>query len=364
VAAATASAHPARLAPVVGEALLASPWLARLGRISFLGTLDLHPRSKQRWTRLDHSLAVAGLGLAVGEALALPPDALRLLVTACLLHDIGHYPLSHAAEPGFQRALGVAHHGVSEWIVRGCGEIPVDQSLRPLLEAAGLDPELVWAVIVGEAPPPHGVLSALLLAPINLDTLDGIRRTARAFRRHGLALPPTMFRRDGDELLIDPAAVPVFDQFWRLKDRMYAEVINLPSNIVCEAALSRAVAAAYDRGVFARFAAFDDAALGPLAAATARSAGLLTGDDERFQFLRAPVSDADLPRARKRYHIDPRVEPGAAGLRRADWSRRWRHGRQLLFVSEHAAPTQLLLPGLQDDAAMEPIPPGAEGPEI
>jgi hypothetical protein len=118
------------------------------------------------------------------------------LVAACLLHDIGHYPLSHAAEPGFARALGVAHHGVSEWIVRGNGAIPAAQSLRPALERAGLDPELLWAVIVGDAAPPHAALSSLLLAPINLDTLDGIRRTARSFGRRGLRLPPALFARE------------------------------------------------------------------------------------------------------------------------------------------------------------------------
>ena len=139
------------LKQLLGIPLLASPWLARLGRVSFLGTLDLHPRSRVASSRLDHSLGVAGLGLAVGQRLELSPEDLRLLVAACLLHDIGHYPLSHAAEPGFARALGVAHHGVSEWIVRGNGAIPAAQSLRPALERAGLDPELLWSIIVGEA---------------------------------------------------------------------------------------------------------------------------------------------------------------------------------------------------------------------
>jgi hypothetical protein len=356
--ASVSAAVAARLADVVGASLLASPWLARLGRVSFLGTLDRHPRSRRASTRLEHSLGVAALGLQAGEALGLGGRELRLLVTACLLHDIGHYPLSHAAEPGFVRALGVAHHGVSEWIVRGNGEIPTDASLRPTLEAGGLDPEAVWSMIVGE-----DALSALLLGPINVDTLDGIVRTARAFRQTGVKLPPVLFARDGDEVTLAPAAIPALDKFWALKDRMYADIINLPSNIVCEAALSQAVAKEYDRGIFAGFVGFDDAALEPLAAATARAAGLSSGDDERFQFTRRPVNGDDLPRARKRYHVDPRVEPGARGLRREDWSRRYRHGRQLMFVSEQAAPTQLLLPGFAE-AEDGPIPPGAEGPEI
>ena len=42
-------------------------------------------------------------------------------------------------------------------------------------------------------------------------------------------------------LCLVAAAVPALDRFWALKDRMYGEIINLPSNIVCEAALSRVV---------------------------------------------------------------------------------------------------------------------------
>lgn len=359
-----------QLKELLGAPLLASPWLTRLGRISFLGTLDLHPHSRHASSRLDHSLGVAGLGLQVGRRLGLDAADLKLLAAACLLHDIGHYPLSHAAEPGFTRALGVAHHGVSEWIVRGNGSIPPAQSLRPALERAGLDPDLLWSIIVGDAAPPHAALSRLLLAPINLDTLDGIVRTARSFGRRGLRLPPIMFQRSGDELLIDPAAIGALDRFWALKDRMYGEVINLPSNIVCEAALSSAVAERFTGGVFERYASFDDHALRGLADAAARDAGLRDGADDRFKFAGRRVASDDLPRVRKRYFVDRRVEPGSAGLRSADWTRRYRHGRQLVYVTQQHAAIQLPLPGMVSFAD-EPLPelwtqlpPGAEGPEI
>ena len=359
-----------RLKDLLGAPLLASPWLARLGRVSFLGTLDLHPGSVRASSRLDHSVGVAGLGLQVGAGLGLSPADLRLLVAACLLHDIGHFPLSHAAEPGFQRALGVAHHGVSEWIVRGNGSIPVGQSLRPALERAGLDPELLWAVIVGDAQPPYAALSSLLLAPINLDTLDGIVRTARSFGRRGMRLPPILFRRDGDDLVLDTTAIPALDRFWALKDRMYGEIINLPSNIVAEAELSRVVADRFGPAVFAGFAGFDDQSLIALAEAAARHAGLLAGADERFCFAGRRVAGGDLPRVRKRYFVDHRVEVTDRGLRRADWTRRYRHGRQLVYVTQQHHAEQLPLPGLVSFAdapnaeAWSHLPAGAEGPEI
>jgi hypothetical protein len=361
------------IADLLGAPLLDSPWVRRLARVSFLGTLDFHPRSVRPASRLDHSLGVAALGLEVGRALALDPHELRHFVAACLLHDIGHFPLSHAAEPGFERALGVAHHGVSEWIVRGNGAIPAELSLRPVLLAAGLDPDLVWRIIGGHAGDRHE-LSPLLLAPINLDTLDGIVRTARAFHRPGLKLPDAIFvRRDGD-LLLAPAAIPALDRFWQLKDRIYGDIINLPSNIVCEAALSRAVEAAFDRDVFDRFAEFDDAALAALARPIARDSGLAGGHDERFQTTRfppppSPDEPPPVARVRKRYHVDPAVQPGPDGLPRRDWSRRYRHNRQLSFVSPRHAAAQLALPGLLEEHDLSDLsgwtlPPGAEGPEI
>lgn len=364
---------PRALTDLLGAPLLRSPWVERLGRVSFLGTLDWHPRSRRPATRLDHSLGVAALGLEVGRALDLPTAQLRPFVAACLLHDVGHYPLSHAAEPGFSRALGVAHHGVSEWIVRGNGAIDEASSLRPLLERVELDPDLVWSVISGDAQGPFADLSRLLLAPVNLDTLDGIVRTARTFRRPGLRLPSPLVRRRGDDLLLTPEALPVVDRFWRLKDQVYCDVINLPSNIVCEAELSRAVASAFERDVFARFAAFDDAALRPLADDHARRSGLSEGQDERFQTTRSPPhagAPEAVARVRKRYYVDPNAAPGPHGLPLREWGRRYRHARQLAFVSARRGGGQLALPGLERDPAQEDmspwpvIPPGAEGPEI
>lgn len=369
-----ASPRPPAIAPVLlellGAPLLTSTWVQRLGRVSFLGTLDLHPRSRRAASRLEHSLGVAELGLRAAQDLGLARPELRLFVAACLLHDIGHYPLSHAAEPGFARALGVAHHGVSEWIVCGNGAIAESASLRPVLQQSGLDPDLVWGIISGRAPGPLGALSSLLLAPINVDTLDGIVRTARAFRRPGLRLPARIFLRDGDGVALAPEAIPALDRFWTLKDRMYGEVINLPSNIVCEAELSRAVADAFDRDVFDRFAEFDDDALRPLAAEHADHSGLSGGHDERFQFTRAPIADDAVLRVRKRYFVDADVRPDEGGLRRADWGRRYRHRRQIVFVSARSAATQLALPGLFEGQELgdmpmwTALPPGAEGPEI
>ncbi|MCB9752621.1 MAG: HD domain-containing protein [Myxococcales bacterium] len=355
----------------VGARLVRSSWVQRLGRISFLGTLDFHPGSTTASTRLEHSLGVARLGVDMAAALELDHETTRSFVAACLLHDIGHFPLSHAAEPGFARALGVAHHGVSEWIILGNGPIPASLSLRPLLEAEGLDPELVWSLITGDARlgPLHRSLSRLLLAPINLDTLDGIVRAARAFGIRGVRVRAPLFSRRGDAVAIRSDALPLLDRFWALKDRVYCDVINLPSNIVCEARLSAAVARRYDRAIFGGFERFDDRVLAPVLDEHLRESGLLEGRDGPFQFRREDDARANaalhLRRARKRYYVDRSVLPRADGLPLEQWSRRYRHERQVMYLVPRRATRQLALPGLA--RADEPPIPGfsaVDGPDI
>lgn len=336
-----------------------SPWLRRLDRVSFLGTLDYHPGSRRSSSRLEHSLGVAALGLRLCADLGLDPARSRPFLAACLLHDIGHFPLSHAAEPGFARALGVAHHGVSEWLVRGNGAIDRRRTLRPDLEAAGIDPELTWGLICGEVDDPDfASLAAVMRAPINLDTLDGIVRAARCFRIRGLRLPEALFAAGDDgEICLRSAALPVIDRFWTLKDRVYGDVITLPSNILCEAALSSAVAERFDRGIFDRFDRFDDTSIDALVREQVRDSGLDRGDDERFHFLAQSDRRVLLRRTRKRYYVDRRTLGDEVGLPLRLWSSRYRHERQEMVLVAKRDGDQLSLPL---DASLSP----SEAPEL
>lgn len=336
-----------KLAPLLGHELLHSPWVQRLGRVSFLGALDCHPHSHKAFSRLDHSLGVAELGLQVAESLQLPLAAMKTFVAACLLHDVGHFPLSHAAEAGFAQSLGVAHHSVSEWIICGNGDIPRNDSLRPVLEACHLDPEAVWSVIVGQ---PEGkipiCLAQLLLAPINLDTLDGIVRAARAFRMRGIRMSTSsLFCIHQHRLWLRKEILPLIDRFWLLKDKVYTDVINLPSNVVCEARLCAAVAQRYQRDIFASFTEFDDAHLHDLLTEHAQQSGLIHGHDQHFSFQRHLHAEKYIKRIHKRYFVDRRILPNEIGLVDELWPMRYRHERQIMFLVSHTAATQLALPG-------------------
>ncbi|MFO7568015.1 MAG: HD domain-containing protein [Enhygromyxa sp.] len=374
----TPARQRARIVELLGETLLASPWLARLGRISFLGTLDQHPRSRRASNRLEHSLGVAGLAADAAADLELPRERAQLFVAACLLHDIGHYPLSHAAEPAFAKLLGAGHHEVGRWIVLGTGPIPRLRSLAPSLEQLGLDPALVWA-LVDRSPtlaPELAPLAALLEAPINLDTLEGIHRVARDFRLRSRKLPGRIFTwiqtEAGVELGIAREAVPAIDRFWLLKDQVYDRVINLPSNILAEARLCELVASKLDPELIDALDVFDDKALRRKLGAEALARALLDDSDDRDYELWASEGYGEmvrtgtaaverrplLVRTRKRYYVDPAVEPGREGLLLSQWSRRYRHERTRgWLVSRRQDQLDLPLPGLvgraEDDLSSE-----------
>jgi hypothetical protein len=377
----TPARQRARIVELLGETLLASPWLARLGRISFLGTLDQHPRSRRASNRLEHSLGVASLAADAAADLELPLARAQLFVAACLLHDIGHYPLSHAAEPAFARLLGAGHHEVGRWIVLGTGPIPRIRSLAPTLEQLGLDPALVWA-LVDRSPELESELTplaALLEAPINLDTLEGIHRVARDFRLRSRKLPARIFtwiaNERGPELGIASEAVPAIDRFWQLKDQVYDRIINLPSNILAEARLCDLVASKLDREVIDALDVFDDGALRRKLGAEALERALIDGSEDRDYELWASERYGEmvgasssverrplLVRTRKRYFVDPAIEPGREGLTLADWSRRYRHERTRGWLVSRRQ-DQLALPLMGSSAPIE-LELDSEAPEI
>lgn len=332
-----------RLEALVGPSVFGSRWVRRLARISFLGTLDRHPDSRSATTRLDHSLGVAALGLDVAEALELPTQARRELVTACLLHDVGHFPLSHSAEAGFEAAIGVGHHALSEWIIRGNGRIDPARSLRPAILGAGLDPERIWALITNDARIADRDLAGLLSVAINLDTLDGIVRAAKSFGLRAVRLPEVIFARREGALAIVPEALAAMDRFWRLKEKVYEEVINRPSNILYEAALSEEVRKAATPALLDEVESYDDEALSAGVSTTPPTDDEFRERDLAYRFVTTPAPGYLLARSRKRYWVDHRVAPGPHGLPLASLGRRYRHAKQEAFLISDAPHEQLSL---------------------
>lgn len=335
---------------VIATELLGSPWVQRLHRISFLGTLDEHPDCVAPSSRLEHSLGVTKLAIHAAKGLGIEGQPLRELAAAALLHDIGHFPLSHAAEQGFERATGAGHHEVSRWIILGEQEIPRSASLCPTLERCRLDPELIWKIIAGES----GEMSILVCGLFSVDTLDGIPRAARTFRVPGVKIPPNLFVRSNGALAIPSRQLSFFDRFWRLKDRVYSSVINRPSNIIYEAELTDRVARAVSPAIFKNFVEFDDAALRVELELIRRPAAAFRRDDRSFALVRN-AKDGIARRKMKRYAVDNSIRPSGGVLTVDRWSKRYRHFREELALAPVKKTSQ---------ASFQGWGAGTEGPEI
>jgi HD superfamily phosphohydrolase len=124
-------------------------------------------------SRFEHALGayhlaqetVRVLKEAEGDAV-FPEDEGRIVVAAALLHDIGHYPFSHALEE-----IGVPHHEVVAGPLLHEGEIG-----RILREEFAPDaPARVLALVRGESDSP---LQGLISGSIDLDKIDYLKRDA------------------------------------------------------------------------------------------------------------------------------------------------------------------------------------------
>ena len=124
-------------------------------------------------SRFEHALGAYHLTTLTVRALAdagaladVPALDQRLVVAAALLHDIGHYPFSHALEE-----IGVPHHEAVAGPLLCTG--PVAEVLRA--EFAADAPERVLALVRGTSDSP---LQGLISGSIDLDKTDYLKRDA------------------------------------------------------------------------------------------------------------------------------------------------------------------------------------------
>lgn len=171
------------LMPLSAEAvaIMQQPAFLRLDGIQQLGFASrVWPGAKH--TRFEHSLGVMHLtGRAVNHLRTTPAgdfisdaDA-QVVIAAALLHDIGHYPFSHAIEE-----LGdpVRSHEEVGTDVIACSEIA-----EVLSDSWQIDPNRVAAMVNGDVNTMSGtdrVLSGLLSGTLDMDKLDYLPRDARA----------------------------------------------------------------------------------------------------------------------------------------------------------------------------------------
>jgi HD superfamily phosphohydrolase len=162
-------------------AIMRQPAFLRLDGIQQLGFASrIWPGAKH--TRYEHSIGVMHLTeRAISHLRSLPEGAFiddesaRVAIAAALLHDIGHYPFSHAIEE-----LGAPvrpHEDVGNSIVGS------DEIATVLTETWDIDPQRVAAMIHGKGEhltETDTVLRGLLSGTLDMDKLDYLPRDAHA----------------------------------------------------------------------------------------------------------------------------------------------------------------------------------------
>ncbi|MDW8060522.1 MAG: HD domain-containing protein [Thermomicrobium sp.] len=159
-------------------ALIGTPTFQRLDRIQQLGFVSkVWPGAKH--TRYEHSLGVLHLmrqaltTLRRHSAPLVDDQAARTALAAALLHDVGHYPFSHAIEELGPPVL--PHEEVGRRLIEG-------SELADVLEREWrVDPGRVANLIAPREPlaPADRLLRGLLSGALDVDKLDYLPRDAR-----------------------------------------------------------------------------------------------------------------------------------------------------------------------------------------
>lgn len=212
--------------------VVATKAFRRLYRVSFLGALDHvdlpFPRSVKTRSRAAHSINVAALAAYVSSKRQYTPELTRHIVTAALLHDIGHAPLSHSVEPVIKATLGIGHHEQGEMILKG--RHTIGTGLHECL-SRHVDIDFVMELVDGKAD--NSVGGDLFSSPINIDTIEGIIRGYQYLAGRTYSLNPIKVAR-ASLAATTPDRYRWLDKFWALKNLVYARFINEPLGLIAD----------------------------------------------------------------------------------------------------------------------------------
>ncbi|MGE3796268.1 MAG: HD domain-containing protein [Thermomicrobiales bacterium] len=255
-------------------AILSSQPFLRLERIQQLGFVSrIWPGA--RHARYEHSLGVFHLARLAVQRLRMVPggrsisdaDA-RTVCAAALLHDVGHYPFSHAIE---ELGPPVVSHEEAGW--RLITRDPIAAILRSQWH---VDPARVAAIVApGQTalPVTDQLLRGLLSGPLDVDKLDYLPRDAT-----GCGVPyggvdtsrlidslriATLAGESAARIAIDSKGVSPLHSLINARQEMFDNVYWHHTNRACMAMLLRAVQDALTAGALSgdELTSFDDRSL-------------------------------------------------------------------------------------------------------
>lgn len=223
--------------PIASE-IISSEAFLRLNDISFLGSLNytgLHSKNKKiERSRAYHSLHVAALAKYISTKRNYSKELSDHLVAAALLHDIGHPPFSHSAEPSIKKQLGYGHHEMGELIIRGKEKI-LGKPLNKILEK-NLDVSFIINLLNKKVSRDYG--GDLFSSDINIDTIDGIIRSLSYHTQIDSILTIEIATASFLQSHSSKKTKNILDKFWMKKDFVYSKIINSRQGVlqdkICE----------------------------------------------------------------------------------------------------------------------------------
>ncbi|SFC07599.1 HD domain-containing protein [Pragia fontium] len=213
--------------------IIDTPAFERLYDISFLGAIDYtfkNKLSKENRNRATHSIYVASLANYIATNRNYDDDLRINIVVAALLHDIGHLPLSHSAEPYVKKMFGYGHHECGEKIING--EVKIANELKLILNKYCCS-SFIKSLLNNNISYIDG--GDLFSNKINIDTIDGILRCLEYKSNNNLNINRMKIAKAAFlDLTNENSSFNELDTFWKGKDWIYSSFINTDIGIISD----------------------------------------------------------------------------------------------------------------------------------